>query len=62
MSNTFTIPIADTWYSDGHSCPICEKKYGLHSDLYTDGIIEGCGYCGYTVEINPYARAFDPPV
>ena len=44
----FSIPIADTWYIEGHSCPHCEKKHGLHSDLYTDGIIESCGYCGYT--------------
>jgi hypothetical protein len=47
----FSIPWADTWYIENHSCPNCEKKHGLHSDLYTDGVIESCGYCGYTKDL-----------
>ena len=58
MNTPFSIPIADTWYIKGHSCPHCEEKYGLHSDLYTDGIIESCGYCGFIRKLKyPYPKS-----
>ncbi len=55
-NSPFSIPIVDTWYIENHSCPNCEEKYGFHSDLYTDGIIESCGYCGYTREVKGFKK------
>ena len=49
----FGIPTKEDPTPSNHDCPNCEKVYGLHSDLYTDGTNEFCGYCGYNKKLEP---------
>ena len=58
LDNPFSIPWEDTWCIKESSCPHCEEKYGLHMELYTDGIIEACGYCGFVRKLKvPYPKS-----